>query len=350
MEGSSSGAAGQAGGTDLDIRVEHALGLFVLAPGNEGSRLGAARRAAILEALERQGRDPLVYCGLVRSAVAGAFLDDGDPRPKAEQEAGGERLPEVRAALGDIWRMDRHVKPVAALIDGPLGGTAAGFVQAMVHKVACEHYRLMPFGRGASFLDTLGLAHPLARAGVGMGRLLALTGRPVGRADAVGLGLATMAIDAGETATIEAALADADPIDPVLDARARPVGEGPLTRLTGMIEETLGAPSVGEGIARLRAVGGPLAGEAAAIAGEIEARGVIERSLVWRLVGEAASGDLRSALRLEYRVQAWCAAHGGRQAARTAEAERIAAEVLGSPAEGGELDLPDLNVAPAAIG
>jgi enoyl-CoA hydratase len=129
---------------------------------------------------------------------------------------------------------------------------------------------------------------------------LALTGDSVGPADAFHLGLVTHCISAAEFGAITAALADADPVDPVVDSRHKDPGPGPLLALGDVITRCFGAGTVVEIVARLARETGPHATWAAATRERLLARSPTALVVAHRLVREASAMELRDVLELEH--------------------------------------------------
>ncbi|MFX8805535.1 enoyl-CoA hydratase/isomerase family protein, partial [Acinetobacter baumannii] len=76
------------------------------------------------------------------------------------------------------------------------------------------------------YFPDVGMAHILARLPHRIGYYVGLTGSAIGRADAFSLGLVTHCLEPELFAEVEASLADAIPVDPLLDDRHANPGEG----------------------------------------------------------------------------------------------------------------------------
>jgi enoyl-CoA hydratase len=264
--------------------------------------LTIAARATLAARLSEFARDPLVYAVVLRSGVEGIFCAGGDV---VEMAALADRdMEAAEKALGDeialVWRAECFTKPTVALIDGAVIGGGNGISRFGTHRVAGENYRFAMPETELGLFPNNGLTHTFARMPRDIGMYLALTGDSVGRADAFHLGLVTHCIAAAEFGAIAAALADADPVDPVVDSRHVDPGTGPLLALGDVITRCFGAGTVVEIVARLARESGPHAAWAAATRERLLARSPTALVVAHRLVREASAMELRDVLELEH--------------------------------------------------
>lgn len=326
---------------------------------------GADRQPVLASAMSRElaawypalARDPGVYCAILRVGAG----------RKGDTSAGvhpGEAAAEPglhRQALADelrlCWRAECFSKPGVALIDGVVSGAALGLTLYGTHRVAGEAYRVELPETMLGGVPACGLSYTLARLPHSLGLYLALTGAPVGRADAYRLGFATHCIDGAEFASIEARLADADPVDPLLDVRHVEPGEGPLLAEAARIGRYFGAPTLTEILARLGVAGARDHDWAATVLEGLRARPPLALALADRAIRYAARLDIRQALIQDYRV-GWRLVDGrdpraGREGASeggapvpmgpAARVEDVPAELVDAyfePLGDAELDLP----------
>ena len=125
---------------------------------------------------------------------------------------------ELEHLLKLIWQLDCFPKPLVSLLDAPLSALDIGLTTFGTHRVAGESYRFaIPPLSDLSALPVAGVAGALARLPQARGFELGLTGRTIGRAEAWAAGLVTHCIPASEFPSIIAALADGQPVDPMLD-------------------------------------------------------------------------------------------------------------------------------------
>jgi enoyl-CoA hydratase len=281
---------------------EGAAALVTLSRPEKRNALTIAARAELGARLPEFARDPLVYAVVVRSDVEGVFCAGGDV---VEMAALADRdMEAAEKALGDeiafVWRAECFTKPTVSLIDGIVIGGGNGISRFGTHRVAGERYRFAMPETGLGLFPNNGLAHTFARMPKDIGMYLALTGESVGPADALHLGLVTHCIGAAEFGAITAALADADPVDPILDSRHRDPGHGPLLALGDVITRCFGAGTVVEIVARLARESGAHAAWAAATRERLLARSPTALVVAHRLVREASSMELREVLELEH--------------------------------------------------
>jgi enoyl-CoA hydratase len=147
-----------------------------------------------------------------------------------------------------------------------------------------------------------GVAHAFARMTAGLGLYLGLTGDTVGPADALALGLATHCIGRAEFDAIAVQLADAEPVDAVLDARHRDPGAGPLMTQAGRIARYFDAPGLKDILARLEAPEPDDREWAAATLATLRQRSPLALHLTFRAIRAAAALDIPETLMLDYRL------------------------------------------------
>jgi enoyl-CoA hydratase len=247
------GRAAAAGNGDILIGVEGATAVVTLNRPQALNALTDAMRLELAAALPRWVRAPEVYALVIASSSERAFCAGGDVREMAE--LGRSRIAEARRALADEytlnWSLDRFTKPTIALIDGIVMGGGVGLYGT--HRVAGERYRFAMPETGIGLFPDDGVSSVLARLPDEIGMYLALTGRTIGRADAYHLGLATHCIPAAQFGEIRAAIADADPVDPILDSRHEDPGRGELDELRPAIAGCFSADSAQGVLERLGA-------------------------------------------------------------------------------------------------
>ncbi len=269
--------------------------------------LSQAMLAPLPEHLRRWAKDPQIYALVLKSAMDGVFSVGGDVRELLTTARAS--VADARSALGREyalnWQLDCFSKPTVSLIDGALMGSGVGLTFYGTHRVAGARYTFAMPETAIGFFPDVGVAHHLARLPDHLGLYLGLTGRPIGRSDAYALGLCTHCIEASEFDRISAALADADPVDPLLDALHRDPGEGALTAARrSVIRETFAASSVLEIIARLEQVSGSERAFGLEIAADLKSRSPLALAVSHRAIMRARDLDLRETLIQDYRIAA----------------------------------------------
>ena len=293
---------------EIVIGHEGAAGLVTLQRAHRRNALSTAMRAKIAEALPRWVRDPNIYAVVVASGVERTFCAGGDLRELADwgRRARAQAHASLAAEYALNWRLECFTKPTVSLIDGLVVGSGVGISLYGTHRVAGENYRFaMPETSIGLFPDD-GVSHAFARLPHHIGMYLALTGRALGRADAYQLGLATHCIPASEFSSIRAALADAEPVDAVLDSRHRPPGPGELQPVSEIVARCFGAATVEDIIARLGREAGAASAWAGAVADDLGRRSPTSLKIAHRQVREAGAMDLRRTLVQDYRIAHRC--------------------------------------------
>jgi enoyl-CoA hydratase len=284
-----------------------AAGRVVLNRPQALNALTTAMRATIAGAFPRYARDPQIYAVVVKSASPRAFCAGGDVREltqwaREQPEAARRSLAEEYALN---WLLECFSKPTVSLIDGVVMGSGVGISIYGTHRVAGERYAFaMPETAIGLFPDD-GVASVLARLPGETGMYLGLTGHSIGRADAYRLGLATHCVPAARFAEIEAGLAAADPVDPLLDGLHQDPGEGELDAYREVISRCFSAERLEDIIARLENEvrrGTTAADWCAGVLADLATRSPTSLKVTFRHIREARARDLRQTLMLDYRL------------------------------------------------
>lgn len=288
----------------LKVGVEGSLALVTLQRPRALNALTSQMRQAFSEHLWAFARDPQVYAVAVESASPRAFSSGSDVREvlslARSDLAHGNKTFADEYALN--WQCECFSKPTVSLIDGMVMGGGVGISLYGTHRVAGEKYAFaMPETMIGLFPD-VGVCHVLARLPDHVGMYLGLTGRSIGRADALRLGLITHCIDAARFGEIKAALADTWPVDTVLDERDQDPGAGDLDPYRETIAACFSAPAVEEIVARLLAVEGEPRDWARAVASDLAKRSPLSLKITHRHIRESAARDLRQTLQIDYRL------------------------------------------------
>ena len=291
----------------LAIARQGASAVVTLARPEARNALTIGMRTALAEQLGRLGRDPAIYAVVIRSAVGGMFSAGGDVREitalaKADAAA-------ARSALGRelalCWLLECLSKPTVSLIDGPVMGTGVGISLYGTHRVAGERYRFQMPEVAIGYFPDCGVLHHFARMPHGIGRYLALTGRGIGPADALALGLVTHVVPAARFAEIEAHLAEADPVDPALDTRHGDPGPSPLLAESARIERCFTAEADLAGVhARLEGAAAADREWARAVLADLARASPSALAATDAALARARRLDIRETLRQDFRL-AW---------------------------------------------
>lgn len=266
--------------------------------------LTANMRAQFSEALWNAARDAQVYAVVVRSASDRAFSAGSDVREVLA--AADENVASGRKMFADEylmnWQCECFSKPTVSLIDGLVMGGGVGISLYGTHRVAGPAYQFaMPETRIGLFPD-IGVCHVLARMPSSIGMYLGLTGRRVGRSDALKLGLVTHCIDPTNFETITAELADTWPVDTILDRLDEPPGPGDLDPLADVIGRCFSAPTVEEILARLKGVKDDNREWAEEVVADLEQCCPLSLKITHRHIRECSKRSFRENLTVDYRL------------------------------------------------
>lgn len=192
-----------------DIKTEGAAATVLLQQAETVSllRSGVCQRLAGL--LPGWARDPELY-GAVFAFGTGASPVESSAEASFEDKRSGAEL---------AWRLECFSKPTVSLIDQPISGYAAGLVLAGTHRVAGDGYRFSVAPRDLLVAADGGLAHRLSHMAPGVGAYLVATRRTIGPDAALRAGLVTHTIAQEHFGEIAGGVAEAEPVDPLLDDR-----------------------------------------------------------------------------------------------------------------------------------
>jgi enoyl-CoA hydratase len=185
-------------------------------------------------------------------------------------------------------------------------GSGVGISLYGTHRVAGERYRFAMPETGIGLFPDDGVCWAFARMPDAIGMYLALTGRPIGRADAYRLGLATHCIPAERFGEIRAGLAAADTVDPVLDDRHEDPGPGELEALWPAIARCFSDDTVEGIVDRLQSERGAMATWAQGVVEDLAARSPTSLKITHRHVQLARNLDLRATLIQDFRIACRC--------------------------------------------
>ena len=188
--------------SDLLTASEGALGRITLNRPPENF-LDRALRAAIADALEGFDADPairaVVLCSEGRHFCAGAQL--GQPGRRA-----GDADATGRTVYDEGLRLHRTRKPIVAAVQGAAVGAGLGLAVAADFRITCEEARFSANFTRLGYHPGFGLTHTLPRLiGQQKAALLFHTGRRIGGAEAVAMGLADRLVP--QAAVLEEAMA-----------------------------------------------------------------------------------------------------------------------------------------------
>lgn len=297
------GAGAMASETRVEIRG--AAGLITFAREKALNALTIEMRSAFNDALAKFARDPQVYAAVIQSAHPKAFSSGGDVREllaiAATDMAAARRALAAEYSLN--WRHECFSKPTVSLIDGMVVGSGVGLTSYGTHRVAGERYSWAMPETMIGYCPDVGAAHTLSRMPWPVGVYLGLTGYSVSRADALWLGLATHCIPATCFPEIVAAIADAQPIDALLDPmHEEPAEPGPIKKSFGRIVRLFSGRNIEDIFKALRSASGDDAAFAHPVLADLESRPPLSLKVTHRHIHDTRARDLRQTLTVDYRL------------------------------------------------
>lgn len=289
---------------EVVVETRNAAGILTLSRPETHNALNARMRARLTAAFAAFARDPIVYAVIVRSACPGVFSAGLDVDELVG--VGGLGRDAVRATIGEAirlcWLHESFTKPTVALIDGSVAGSGFGIGLHGTHRVAGERYVLACPEVAAGLVPSGGMCHMLAHLPHSIGTFLALTGEPLGRADAFHLSLVTHCVPSSDFDIVVQRLADADPVDAILEELHHDPGARGLAPVEDLIARCFSASSIDDILERLETERGAHTTWALQMAGRLRRQPPLALKATLRLLAEARVGDLRTLLMLEHRV------------------------------------------------
>ncbi len=190
--------------------------------------------------------DPHIY-GLVMEAGSGsAFCAGADVRSLLAMmpDNADDVMKYFHAEFQHNWTLQLYNKPNIPLIDGVVMGGGAGISVYGTHCVMGENAKFAMPEVNIGFIPDIGSSYYLSRLKGAMGLYLALTGKTIGAADCLYLGIATHTISSGKFEQIKQAMIDAQPIDSVLEKLVDDYGRSELTGLQEVVDKVFQGDSL----------------------------------------------------------------------------------------------------------
>ncbi len=294
---------------DVICRDDDRAGLVIL---NRPKALNALSLDMIREMETRfhsWAKNPHIYGVIQRAHDDGAFCAGGDVKAiynlrDTDRQAG---IRFYREEYQHNWTLQRFIKPTVSLINGICMGGGAGISVHGTHRIAAEGYKFAMPETAIGLFPDVGGSHFLPRVPGRIGLYMGLTGAIIGPADGYRLGLATHCISADKFDAIQAAMREAEPIDPVLDDLHEDPGEGELTRLRPAIDRCFAPGSVEDILVRLESETGETADWGRETAETLRRCSPTSLKLTLRLYEEGARlNNLKESLKLEFRCAVRC--------------------------------------------
>jgi enoyl-CoA hydratase len=291
---------------DSTVHVERrgAAGFIILDRPRALNALTLPMVRAIAAALDDFEPDARVAQVVIASAGGRAFCSGGDIRLFYELGRSGDH-----AAQLDFWREEyqlnrriaRYSKPCVALVDGIVMGGGVGLFAHASHRVVSERCLFAMPEVGIGFFPDVGAAYVLGRLPGRIGALLAATGKRIEAGDVVELAIAQTFVPSSDLPALTAALAEAGPIEAVLDRFAASPPPGKLAAEKAAIQ-TWFARFDRSAVLEALAKAPPSAELAAAALTAMRATSPTSQAIALRQVKLAADLSLEETLRLDFRI------------------------------------------------
>ncbi|MBR8743561.1 enoyl-CoA hydratase/isomerase family protein [Nocardiopsis sp. MG754419] len=251
------------------LRVERGLARATLHRPRAINALDHHMVLALAGALDSWEKDESVSVVLIDGAGDRGLCAGGDIRAirASALDGDGEAARFWRDEYHLNARIARYAKPYVAFMDGVVMGGGVGVSAHGGFRVVTERATVGMPETTIGFVPDVGGTHLLSRAPGQVGTHMALTGTPVGAADALYAGLADHYVPSERLSDLAAALTDAESEAAVLATVGRFAESAPAGTLAdrrSWIDTCYSADTAEEIVERLRAHGDPEAAEAAA--------------------------------------------------------------------------------------
>jgi len=160
-------------------------------------------------ALDQFEHDPTVAAVLVTGEGERGLCAGGDIRVIYDGGRAGSDMPETfwREEYHLNARIGRYLKPYIAFMDGIVMGGGVGISVYGSQRIVTERTRFAMPETGIGFFPDIGASWFLTRQNSELGTYVALTGEPLGAADAILIGLADRFVPSDRLPALAAALA-----------------------------------------------------------------------------------------------------------------------------------------------
>lgn len=281
------------------------------------ARLTSAAWRQLSAGLQSFARDPDVYCTILE-LLSGSQKDLVEISPN-----------ELAAAYAGLWSIDRFNKPQVALIEGKAEWGAMALAVNGTHRVADPAATFAIADVAGGIVPGWGASFWLPALPGRLGLYMALTGGSIDAALAYRHGWLTHRIESAQFAEIGERLAQAEPVDALLDGLDLGPASSSLDARLAAIEHCFSAPDPSEIVARLDALWGADADWAKTAANAMRAAPLPALAVTRQLLTAHAQPTLRDGLVMDFRVASNWREYGPAELAK-----------LFAPPDGGDLPLP----------
>ncbi|MCR8549690.1 3-hydroxyisobutyryl-CoA hydrolase [Salipiger sp. P9] len=289
--------------SDIDIRREGRAGRITLTRPEALNALSYAMCLRAEAALDAWRDDPEVALVLIDATGDKAFCAGGDIAEIYRSGIAGD-YDTGRRFWRDEYRMNAGIadypKPVVSFLHGFVMGGGVGLGGHCGHRIVGESAQIAMPECGIGFVPDVGGSALLARAPGRLGEYLGLTAARMGPGDALHAGFADLFVPQAAWPALKARLAETGTLSALEEAAETPPAS-PLAAAQAQIDTLFGKATLAAIVAGLEGATGDLAGQARkALARNSPLAMAVTLEMLTRL--RAGDGDIRSALRQEYRV------------------------------------------------
>ena len=256
-------------------------------------------------ALDAYAADANVSCVVVRSASPRAFCAGADIKQLYELGRAGKHAEQMafwREEYRLCLQINRFPKPYVALLDGIAMGGGAGIAVLGTHRVAGEALSFAMPEVGIGFFPDVGGTYFLPRLPGRFGTYLALTGSPIGLADAMALGIMTAHVPAARFDALLMRLTEGANVDESIAAEKAAVPDSSLLQQKHFIDGCFAAPSVAAILEEIDEASYAGSGFGMTTYETIRSRSPTSLAIALRQMQLGPTLDLEAALQLEYRI------------------------------------------------
>ena len=294
----------------INARVHGGVGRITLNRPRALNALDLGMIRGLRENLDRWADNPGVRLVVLDGAGDRGFCAGGDVRALREQILSDDLGP-VATFFREEYELNaliaEYPEPIVAIADGVTMGGGIGLAGHARERIVTERSMLAMPETAIGFTPDVGGSLLLARAPGRLGEYLALTGRSVGAADAIAVGLADYAIDSNTLGSLVDALEAGAGLADALRSTSGPAepAAGTLEAARDWIDAAFAAESVPAILSELRVSEVP---EALETAEALERLSPTSLAVTLESVRRARELDeLRAVLAQEFRLAMWFA-------------------------------------------
>ncbi len=236
----------------IEFRQEQRLAKVIINHSDRKNAITKSMREDLISTYKKWVAEPEIYAITIEAQEPTIFSSGADlvEIHEAYLQSKADAVALFRQEYETMWSIECYTKPLITMINGAVMGGGVGLIQFGTHIVAGENFSWsMPEVKMGLFPD-IGITYLLAKMPSNIGLYLALTGRSITRQDGLYLGLLEHCIDSQHFEQIQSQLAQADPIDPLLDNLHRSsnanqsIEKSEVAQKAALIEQIFSHPTI----------------------------------------------------------------------------------------------------------